>query len=269
MHKLSRSVRFSVNPFLPQDAEGSNSYASRPAGEGLAIFFELCVELSGEIEPSTGFVVNVTDIDRKVREVVVPIFSQRLRDSFGAGRHIGFRSIMELLRASYRELADKFGPAKVSGINLKLNPFRKVGIVCEGATEALKMLYFSEKFEFAATHKLWNDDFSEERNFKVFGKCASKAGHGHNYIVEVTVKTDTNGDNFCAGDFERTVNDELIELIDHKNLNIEVAEFGDVNPTVENLAVFAWERLVDRFGPARLHCVTVWETDKTCCSYYG
>lgn len=97
----------------------------------------------------------------------------------------------------------------------------------------------------------------------------SKAGHGHNYIVEVTVKTDANGDNFRVGDFERIVNGELIELMDHKNLNIEVAEFRDVNPTVENLAVFAWERLADRFDPARLHCVTVWETDKTCCSYYG
>jgi len=269
MYKLSRSVRFSVNPFLPQDGQGANSYASRPAGEGLAIFFELAVELSGEVEPSTGFIVNVTDIDRQVRRVVVPLFAQRLRDSFGAGRHIGFHGLMELLGTSHRQLAEKFGSAKITEVSLKLNPFRKIGVVCEPAKEALKMLYFSEKFEFAATHKLWNDEFSEERNFEVFGKCASKSGHGHNYIVEVTVKTDADGDSFCVGDFERTVNDELVELIDHKNLNVEVAEFRDVNPTVENLAVFAWKRLADSLDTARLHCVTVWETDKTCCSYYG
>jgi len=68
MHKLARQVRFSINPFLPEESTGFNSYASKPAGEGLSIFFELCVELIGKVEGATGFVVNVLDIDEKVRE---------------------------------------------------------------------------------------------------------------------------------------------------------------------------------------------------------
>ena len=131
------------------------------------------------------------------------------------------------------------------------------------------MIYFSEKFEFAATHKLWNDDFSQERNFEIFGKCANPTGHGHNYIIEVTLKMPIGKDDFRMGDFERTVDNKLIQQLDHKNLNADVSEFGKTNPTVENIAVFAWDKLVDKFSQAKLHCITVWETDKTYSTYYG
>jgi len=275
MHKLSRQVRFSINPFLPNQSFGFNSFASEPAGEGLSIFFELCVELAGEVEPATGFVANVIDIDKGVREYVVPIFAERIKEDFIRGKHIGLFGIAELLRSAWGQLADKFTAATMSKLSLKLNPFRKVAVDCEDC----KVIYFSEKFEFAATHKLWNEDFSAERNLEVFGKCANPAGHGHNYVVEVTVKTpvgkpspsfDERGkDSFHIGDFERIVNDELIKLLDHKNLNAEVAEFSKSNPTVENITAFAWNKLAGKFGEATLHCVTVWETDKTSCSYYG
>jgi len=135
--------------------------------------------------------------------------------------------------------------------------------------EDCKMIYFSEKFEFAATHKLWNEQFSSQCNFEVFGKCANPNGHGHNYVVEVTVKLPTDKDNFRIGEFEKIVDNELIKLLDHKNLNLDVDEFSKTNPTVENIATFAWSKLAGKFGEAKLHCITVWETDKTCCSYYG
>ncbi len=277
MHKLSRQVRFSINPFLPRQSFGFNSFASEPAGEGLSIFFELCVELVGEVEPATGFVANVIDIDKNVREYVVPIFAERIKEDFRRGKHIPLSGIAELLRLAWGQLADKFTAARLSKLSLKLNPFRKVAVDCEDC----KMIYFSEKFEFAATHKLWNEDFSAERNLEVFGKCANPAGHGHNYVVEVTVKTPAGSilrsrtttkdekDSFHIGEFERIVNDELIKLLDHKNLNADVAEFSKTNPTVENIAAFAWENIAGKFGEAALHCVTVWETDKTSCSYYG
>jgi 6-pyruvoyltetrahydropterin/6-carboxytetrahydropterin synthase len=278
MHKLARRVRFSVNPFLSEDGEGANSFASRPAGEGLAVFLELSVELAGEVEPATGFVVNVTDIDDEVRRSVVPIFAERIRADFRGGRHIGIPAISELLMAGWEALANVgWGlPHRTGGLKptlhrlgLKLNPYRETAIDSQGP----KMIYFSEKFEFAATHKLWNEDFSEQRNFEVFGKCANPTGHGHNYIVDVTVKAPA-GREICVGDFERIVDDELIKVVDHKNLNLDVAHFATTNPTVENIAAFAWSRLVGKFGPdggasPTLHCVTIWETDKTSCSYYG
>jgi len=265
MHILARQVRFSINPFLPEDSDGFNSYASKPAGEGLSIFFELCVELVGEVEPATGFVVNVIDVDKNVRDFVVPIFSKRIREDFGRVKHVGLFGIAELLRAAWGQLADRFAAASLSKLSVSLNPFRKVAI----DSKDCEMIYFSEKFEFAATHKLWNEDFSQQRNLEVFGKCANPAGHGHNYVVEVTVKLPTGEASFRIGHFEKIVDEELVTLVDHKNLNIEVKKFNQTNPTVENIAVFAWNKLVGKFGEAALHCITVWETDKTYCSYYG
>ncbi|MGD2094492.1 MAG: 6-carboxytetrahydropterin synthase [Phycisphaerales bacterium] len=265
MHKLARQVRFSINPFLPEEIEGFNSYASKPTGEGLSIFLELSVEVEGKVAPATGFVVNVTDIDKSARELVVPVFAERIRQDFRQARHIGFFTLTELLKTARSRLADKFEPARLNKLSLKLNPLRK--IVLE--SKDLEMVYFSEKFEFAATHKLWNDDFSEKQNLEVFGKCANPAGHGHNYSIEVTIKMPAGENTFKISDFQKTVDEELIQVVDHKNLNAEVSYFNTTNPTVENIATFAWNTLAGKFDKGTLHCVTVWETDKTYSSYYG
>ena len=265
MVKLVRCVRFSINPFLAEDSVGFNSYASQPAGEGLGIFLELSAGLVGQVDEATGFVVNVSEIDKCVRESVVPIFARRIREEFRDGRHIGFGETAELLRSAQEQLEDKFRPAILAELGLKLNPFRKVAIDCEDR----RMIYISEKFEFAATHKLWNDQYSEEKNLEVFGKCANPSGHGHNYVLEVTVKRPEKEEGFSISGFEKTVDEQFIKLVDHKNLNVDVGFFGKANPTVENITRLAWESLAGKFEKAKLHCVTVWETDKAYCSYYG
>ena len=269
MHKLGRKVRFSINPFLPQDSRGANSFSSEPAGEGLSIFFELFVALVGKVDPATGFITNVVDVDKTVRQYVVPVFAEKARDYFKRGRHVGLPELADLLKSAKEQLTGRFGSAKVGELNLALNPFRKVAIDYESATENCKMIYFSEKFEFAAMHKLWNEDFTPQKNFEVFGKCANPTGHGHNYVIEVTVKTDAKADGFKIGRFQKVVQENLIEAIDHKNLNADVPYFAKVIPTVENIAIFAWNGIADKFDKATLYCVTVWETDKTCCFYYG
>ena len=269
VHKLKRQVRFSINPFLQAEVEGANSYASKPAGEGLAIFFELSVALTGGLDHATGFVTNVLDIDETVRENVVPLFAERIKTDFRKGRHIGLYDIAEILKSAREKLIGKLGSAVLSELSLKLNPFRKLSLDCSKSPEDSQMMYFSEKFEFAAMHRLWNDEFSDKRNFALFGKCANPTGHGHNYVIEVTVKTPPKESDFCIGDFEKIVDGEFIRQVDHKNLNIDVPQLSSLNPTVENIASFAWDSLVDKFGSAKLHCVTVWETEKTSCSYCG
>ena len=143
---------------------GCNSFASKPAGEGLSIFLELSVEIHGGLAPETGFVVNVVEIDRNVREFVVPLFAERIKQDYSRARHVALSVMVELLRSAWSQLSDKFGPAKLGKLSLKLNPFRKIAINSGG----LEMVYFCEKFEFAAMHKLWNHDFSEQKNFEVF-----------------------------------------------------------------------------------------------------
>jgi 6-pyruvoyltetrahydropterin/6-carboxytetrahydropterin synthase len=261
MHKLSRQVRFSVNPFLSQQMEGYNSFASKPTGQGLSFFLELVVELAGDIEPKTGFIVNVTDIDRIVRQFAVPVFIEQIT----RGKYIGFFTLAELLGAAWVKLKEQFSPARLNKLSLKLSPFRTIAI----KAEVFDMVYFSEKFEFAATHKLWNTQFSEQKNMEIFGKCANPTGHGHNYTIEVTVKMPPGRDDFNVCDFEQVVDRELIKIVDHKNLNLDVEYFKNHNPTVENITSFAWQRLSGKMSPGLLYCITIWETDKTSCSYYG
>jgi 6-pyruvoyltetrahydropterin/6-carboxytetrahydropterin synthase len=265
MVRLGRQVRFSIDPFLEHDSPGFNSYASKPAGEGLGIFLELTIELVGPVAPQTGLLVNVSDIDRTVRQFAVPVFAGRIREHLRQGEHIDLRAAAQMLWLARERLRDRFEAARVDALTVKLNPFRTLAM----DTKEPGLMYFSEKFEFAATHKLWSDGFSARQNVEVFGKCANPTGHGHNYIVEVTIRTPTDGPAFKIGEFEQVVDSQLMQLVDHKNLNLDVPTFSTQTPTVENIALFAWERLTGRFASAQLHCVTVWESDRTYCSYCG
>lgn len=265
MVRLGRQVRFSISPFLDEDGSGCNSYASKPAGEGLALYLELTVELIGPAAPDTGLLVNVSDIDRVVRQFAVPVFTKQIRAHLTRGAHVGLPLLLQMLAAAATRLRDEFGPARVDRLILSLNPYRKLAM----DTKEPGVMYFSEKFEFAATHRLWNERFSPQQNLETFGKCANPTGHGHNYVVEVTIRAAADAPALKIGAFERVVDGHLMPLVDHKNLNLDVPAFQQQPPTVENIAVFAWERLAGRFEPAQLHCITVWESDRTYCSYYG
>ena len=264
MVRLVRYVRFSVDPFDPETRQGSNPYASRPASQGLAIFLELGVQASGPAEPVSGFVVNVADIDQAVRRYAVPLFADGIRNRYGRHLPVGLKDVVKLLTVSREGLKDKLGTATLDALRLKLNPFR----CAEIRSEDPDMVYYSEKFEFAAMHRLWNRALSDQQNLALFGKCANPAGHGHNYVMEVTVKIPSGGALDAMG-LERGVDERFIQVVDHKNLNADVACFAQVNPTMENIAQFAWQALVDRFGQAGLYAVTIWETDRTSCTYYG
>ncbi len=264
MYRLARQVRFSITPFFDSTSEGWNSYASRPCGEGLCLFFGLWVELAGPLNPDTGFVINVVEIDRVVRTVVVPLFDRAMREGFGKGAFMGLGTIADLLMRTWKVLVGRFGTAEISNLSLDLNPFRKLTILAEDCS----MYLFSEKFEFAATHKLWNDRFDARANVEMFGKCANPAGHGHNYVLEVTVEKERASDPLWIAEFQRVVDEKFISLVDHKNLNTDVPDFTGIS-SVENLASFAWQRLCGQFAHCRLHAVTIWETDKTYCRYQG
>ena len=264
MHTLTRIVRFSMNPFLPETVTGDNSYACKPGGEGLALFFELGVQLDGPVRDDTGFIINVAEIDKAVRKYVIPVFTNRIKANYNQSRHVSCAELAGFLADSLNMICDCFKPASVSELTLKLNPFRILAI----RSENIEVIYLSEKFEFAATHTLWNDDFTAEKNEAVFGKCANPSGHGHNYLVEVTIKMgDTEAASSPVADLEKTVKTEFITHVDHKNLNIDCPEFGEKNPTVENIAAFAWDKLSGKFANAELEKVTVWENDRTYCTY--
>jgi 6-pyruvoyltetrahydropterin/6-carboxytetrahydropterin synthase len=259
MHLLTRQIRFAIDPFSSSEEMGANSYCAKPTTEGLAYYFTLFVELKSEINKDTGFVVNVAEIDKVVRTKAIVYF----RDFVKNCSKTGFEQFAKLLNKIWLTIENDFLPAQINSLSLELIPSRKIAI----KERTGDMLYFSEKFEFSASHTLWNTKFSEDENFQVFGKCANKCGHGHNYIVEVTIQKATSGKQLFAADYEKIVDKHFISVVDHKNLNQDVDYFKKANPTVENIAEFAFKSLDSKFETAKLDCVTVWENDRTFCSF--
>ncbi len=134
------------------------------------------------------------------------------------------------------------------------------------------MILLTRKAEFSASHYYWNDAWSAEENARVFGKCANRNGHGHNYTLEVTVAGEVDAVTGFVVDLKRlkeTMEREVIAVYDHRHLNLEVAEFGRVVPTTENIAVAIWRRLDGKIPGARLHRVRVYEMPDLFADYYG
>src|SRR4030042_1443746 len=96
MHKLARQVRFTLSPF-GAIVEGANSYCAKPTADGLSLFFALWVELTGPVTPDTGFVINVSHIDKSVRDKAVEIFDKFIKNKFSLKEQIGFEQIGQLL----------------------------------------------------------------------------------------------------------------------------------------------------------------------------
>ena len=134
------------------------------------------------------------------------------------------------------------------------------------------MVYLTRKAEFSASHYYHNPAMSAEENQRTFGKCANQNGHGHNYTLEVTVKGAVDGRTGFVVDLKELkdiMNREVIDALDHRFLNKEVAEFRDAIPTTENLAIAIWRRLESKLRVARLHRVRVYETVDLFVDFYG
>lgn len=124
---------------------------------------------------------------------------------------------------------------------------------------------------FNAAHRLHNPALSDEENRRVFGPCNNPNYHGHNYELEVAVEGEIDPATGYVADLgiiKRLVKEHVVNRLDHKNLNLDVAEFADRNPTAENIAVVIWDALVDVL-PARLVRVTLWETPRNVVVYEG
>lgn len=134
------------------------------------------------------------------------------------------------------------------------------------------MLYLTRKAEFAASHYYHNPELSPEENRQLFGKCNNPNGHGHNYVLEVTVKGEVDPRSGFVVDLKQlkeTMNREVLDAMDHRFLNKEVPEFSTRIPTTENLAIAIWDRLAPKLTKAKLHCVRVYENHDLFVDFYG
>jgi 6-pyruvoyltetrahydropterin/6-carboxytetrahydropterin synthase len=129
----------------------------------------------------------------------------------------------------------------------------------------------TRRYRFSASHRLHSARYSEEENQRLYGKCSNPHGHGHNYLVEVTVGGPVDpatGMVANLGELDPFVEREVVEAFDHKYLNEEIAEFSEAVPTTENLCREIYRRLKP-FRAARLEKVRIEETGNNSFEYSG
>ena len=133
-------------------------------------------------------------------------------------------------------------------------------------------LTISRKAHFNAAHKLYRPDWSVKKNESVFGKCANDNFHGHNYdlTVSLTGKADPEtGYVYDLGKLKDIIKQEVEDYLDHKNLNLDIPEFKNLNPTAENIAILIYDRLINHFKPDYKLKITLFETPRNFVEYSG
>lgn len=130
----------------------------------------------------------------------------------------------------------------------------------------------SRKAHFNAAHRLYRKDWSDEKNNAVFGKCNNPNFHGHNYELIVNVTGDIDPETGFVMDMKvlkDIIKDEIEDAFDHKNLNLEVEEFKDLNPTAENISVIIYQKIKPKLNSGLDLEIVLYETPRNFVSYSG
>lgn len=136
------------------------------------------------------------------------------------------------------------------------------------------MIYITRRETFCAAHRMCREEWSDEKNMEVFGKCSNPSWHGHNYVLSVTVRGEISeelGFFINLTTLKQIIQEKIIDKVDHRNLNTEVSFMKGRIATTENMAVAFWNEIkpaIEKHG-AFLHCVRISETENNTIEYYG
>ena len=134
------------------------------------------------------------------------------------------------------------------------------------------MVHLTRKTEFSASHVCRIADLSDEDNFRIFGKSSYPNGHGHNYVLEVTVKGEPDPETGMVinlTDLDIIIKKYAADLLDHRFLNIDIPHFKEHVPTTENISLFIWDSIKGSLKGCELHMVRLYETPELYVEYYG
>ena len=130
----------------------------------------------------------------------------------------------------------------------------------------------TRRLRFNAAHRVHNPALSDEENRSLFGKCNNPNWHGHNYVLEVAVEgpiDERTGYVIDLGLLRTIVQREVIDRVDHRNLNVDVDFMHGINPTAENIVVACWRAVEHHVAPGRLKRLRLWETENNYVEYEG
>ena len=246
------------------------------AGRGHNYLCELTV--GGEIDPSTGMVVNIKDVDAVLKaQVIGPLNGTLLDTDLPEFRDVPptpenlARLIWERCRGALP------AASRLDRVTLWPTKTRRAEISRIQTPDEALMQTVTRTYDFSASHRLHSEALSDRENAEIFGKCNWENGHGHNYEIEVTLAGDPDPRTGLIGHLDRldaVVDDQVLKPYDHRHLNHDTADFRALNPTSENLTRVIWDNLArclteEDLGGARLHRVAVRETARNYFEYYG
>jgi len=136
----------------------------------------------------------------------------------------------------------------------------------------MKMVYLTRRTNFSASHRLWSNQLTEAENYAVYEKCANPNGHGHNYVLEVTIQGTPDpqtGMVMNLTELKHAMSEQIIKWVDHKHLNYDVPWLESSIPTTEVLVIKFWDRLAEVLPRNLLHEVKLYETEHNIASYRG
>lgn len=265
--------------YLRRRASFSAGFRQPPPGEtgrGHDYLVELTV--GGRIDPTTGMVVNIKDVDAVLKaQVVQPLHGKLLDEDLPLLRGV-LPTPENLARFAWAQCVGALPPeGRLARVTLWPHTTLKAEVSQMPLELETLLLTVTRTYDFSASHRLHSPALSDAENAAIFGKCNWVNGHGHNYEVEVTLAGDPDPatgqlwDGVCL---DRIVQEQVLDPYDHKHLNYDTADFRDLNPTSENLTVVIWNNLSRRLarenlGGARLYRVAVRETPRNYFEYYG
>jgi len=134
------------------------------------------------------------------------------------------------------------------------------------------MVYLTRRERFNAAHRLYNKEWSNQKNFEIFGKCSNPNYHGHNFELFVTVKGNPNKETgliINAKALSSIIREHITEKLDHKNLNTDIDFFENTIPSIENMVTTIWNKLAPKLEGCQLHCIKLIETENIYVEYFG
>lgn len=284
-----------ANPLATEPPVEENSTSSAPPNPGNRwgsisfalplqpfLMAECCVQ--GTPDPSSGYITDIRQLDRWIAEAcdsagsLRPSVRPESVRSANPQDHALSQAIhfVQSATAGLVEKLNRLPNVQWTRFKVSFSPYLSLTAqasspansdVAAAKEQAVKVeTILTQQYEFSAAHRLHCPQWSDEKNRQVFGKCNFPSGHGHNYRLEISIRVG-NGpptERPLIEWLNEIVNRHVIEKVDHRYLNIDLPEFAQLNPSVENIAsvIFAWlQGQFDR--PDRLLNVRVYETEKT------
>ena len=274
MFYLTRQIAFEASHYnrIPELSDAENfalfGAAANPNSHGHNYVLEVMVK--GDLDVDDGMVINLTTLDALLKTEVIANYDHKHLNK----QHPVFAK-NPLLQPTCEnitiEIWQRLIPFLPDGLLHRVRLYESSTLFVDYYGEDL-MVYLTKIYEFSAAHRLHSYALSDEENRDIFGKCNNPAGHGHNYILEVTVKGDIDAKTGLVAGLnllDEVVQKQVYARFDYKHLNLDTPEFEKLNPTSENFVKVLWDALEPNLRPVVLHRLRLRETPKNHFDYYG